>query len=172
MAHPNAYNAVRRILLGQTSVTDLLLPQGSLTGLTTAPIFALQYPRKVAGAPATGYTGHDWAALLGQQLIRMVLITPSGRVASGGDTTRAPWSRPRMDVQSFGRTDDDAMIVHLAIEAVLKDLSNARAVLSTGTVLIRDVTIEGGPLSFPDPDTEAPEVVGIYAASLIEEFVA
>jgi hypothetical protein len=169
---PNAYNAIRRILLGQTSVTTLLLPQTALTGLTTAPIFALEYPRKVAGAPSTGYTGHDWAALLTQRQIRMVLITPSGRVASGGDTTRAPWSRPRFDVQCFGRTDDDAMVVHLAVEAFLKGLSNARAVMSTGTALIRDVTTEGGPISFPDPETEAPEVVGIYAASLIEEFVA
>lgn len=172
MTMPNAYNAIRAILLGQASITSLLLPQAALSGLATAPIFTGEYPRKVASAPATGYTGHDWATLLQQQQIRMVLITSSGRVASGGDSTRAPWSRPRMDIQCFGRTEDDAMIVHLAIEAYLKSLSNARATLTGGVAVIRDVTIEGGPISFPDPITECPEVVGIYAASAIEEYVA
>lgn len=170
--NPDPYAAMRRILLNQASITGLLLPQTSLAGLTTAPIFALSYPRKVTGAPATGYTGHDWAALLNQKAIRMVLITASGRVTSGGDRSRAPWSRPRMDIQSFGRTPGDAMTVHLAVEAFLKALSDERAVLSGGSALIRDCTVEGGPLSFVDPDTDAPEVVGIYAASFVEQFVA
>lgn len=172
MTMVNPYNAMRRVLLNQTSITALLLPQGALTGLATAPIFALSYPRKVTNAPATGYTGHDWAALLNQKAIRMVLITPSGRVASAADNSRAPWSRPRMDIQCYGRTEDDAMTVLLAVEEYLKALSNERAVLSTGTALIRDVTIEGGPLEFPDPDTDAPIATGIYAPSVIEAHVA
>ena len=77
-----------------------------------------------------------------------------------------------MDVQCFGRTEDDAMTVWLAVEAWAKALSNVRSVLTGGTALIRDCTVEGGPLPFPDPQTEAPEVVGIYAPSFIEEFVA
>lgn len=172
MSRPNPYDATRRFLLGQGSVTSLLLPQASIPNLTVAPIFALRYPRQVAGQPQTSVLGHDWSALLHRQAVNLVLITPSGRVASGGDSTRAPWSRPRMDVQCFGRTEDEAMAIHLEIEAVLKALSNARAQLSTGTALIWDVTVEGGPLGFPDPETGAPEVVGIYAASFAEEFVA
>lgn len=172
MTMPSPYNAIRRLLLGQVSITTLLLPQTPLAGLLTAPIFAGDYPRKAAGAPSSSLLGYDWAALLTQRSIRLVLITPSGRVASGGDSTRAPWHRPRFDVQCYGRTDEDAMTLHLAIEAYLKDLSNGRAILTAGTALVRDVTVEGGPISFPDPDTEAPEVVGIYAASFIEEFVA
>lgn len=168
----NAYNAVRRILLDTDEVVDELLPQDALPGLLTAPIFALRYPRLVPGQPQTGYAGHDWAALLHQQAIRMILITPSGRVPSGGDSTRAPWSRPRMDVQCFGRTEDEAIDLWLVVERVLKQVSNARAALSGGVVLVRDLTIEGGPIEFPDPDTEAPEAVGIVAASVIEEFVA
>ncbi len=173
MAVPDPYAAMRKILLGEASITTLLLPQSALTGLTVAPIFALSYPRKVAGAAVTGYTGHDWAALLNQKAIRMVLITASGRVTSGGDASRAPWSRPRMDIQSFGRTEGDAMTLHLTIEAFLKQLANKRAALTGGSALIRDCTIEGGPLGpFPDPETDAPEVVGIYAASFVEQFVA
>ena len=168
----DSYHAMRRVLIDEDSIADLLLPQDALPSLSEPPVFAHQYPRHVAGAPATGYTGHDWAALLTQRAIRLVLITASGRVASGGDTTRAPWSRPRMDIQVYGRTEADAMAVHLAIEAFLKGLSNVRASLTGGVALIRDVTIEGGPIPFPDPDTEAPVVVGIYAASAIEEFVA
>lgn len=166
------YAAMRRILLDQASITSLLLPQTALPSLATAPIFVLGYPRKVAGAAQTGYTGHDWAALLNQKAIRMVLITASGRVASGGDSSRAPWSRPRMDIQCYGRTESDAMAVHLAIEEYLKSLSNARASLAGGTSLLADVTIEGGPIVFPDPDTDAPIVTGIYAASAAELAVA
>lgn len=168
----NPYNALRRAMLDETSITSLLLPQTSLPSLATAPIFAHRYPRKVAGAPATGYTGHDWSDLLKQKAIRLVLITASGRVTSAADTTRAPWSRPRMDVQVYGRTEDDAFTVLLAIEEFLKGLSNVRAVLSNGTALIRDVTIEGGPVEFPDPDTDAPIASGIYAPSMIEVSVA
>lgn len=172
MAVPDPYAAMRRILLDEESLTDLLLPQSSLTGLTVAPIFALSYPRKVAGAPATGYTGHDWAALLNQRAIRMVLITASGRVASVGDNSRVPFSRPRMDIQCYGRSESDAMTVHLAIYGFLKDMANARASLTGSTALLYDVTIEGGPLAFVDPVTEAPEVVGIYAATAAELSVA
>lgn len=172
MAMPDPFAAMRQVLLGESSITSLLLPQAALPGLLVAPIFALGYPRKVAGQPATGYTGHDWAALFNQKAIRAILITSSGRVASGGDASRAPWSRPRMDLQFYGRTEADAMAVYLATEPVLKALSNRRAVLSGGTALLRDVTVEGGPLIFPDPETDAPIVTGIYAPSFIEEFVA
>src|SRR5688500_16648690 len=164
MAIPNPYDAMRRVMLNQAAITSLLLPQTALAGLATAPIFSGEYPRKVTNAPATGYTGHDWAALLNQKLIRLVLITASGRVASGGDSSRAQWSRPRMDVQVYGRTASDAMSVLLEIEAVLKALGQARAALTAGTALIHDVTVEGRPISFPDPDTDAPIATGIYAA--------
>lgn len=172
MTAANPYNALRVIMLGEASITSELLPQAALPNLATAPIFVGRYPRKREGVAQTAYEGHDWAALLHQQAIKMILITASGRAASGGDTTRAPWSRPRMDVQAFGRDEDEALGLLLIVEAFLKELSNARAALATGTVLIRDVTVEGGPIEFPDPETEAPEAVGIYAASAIEEFVA
>lgn len=171
MTMPDPYHAWRRLLLDRSSITDLLLPQDSLPSLATAPIFAYGYPRKVAGDPATGYTGHDWAALLKARAVRMVLITPSGRVRSGGDTSRAAWSRPRADVQCYGRTESEAGQLRQAIEEYLKQVSRVRAVLSTGTALIHDVTVEGGPISFPDPETDAPVEVGIYAASVAEEFV-
>lgn len=168
----NPYNAMRRILLDESTVTSLLLPQTALPSLATAPIFAGNYPRKVESAPLTGYTGHDWAALLTQHAIRMILITPSGRVASGGDESRAPWSRPRMDIQFFGLDEDDAISGLLTVERFLKGVSNVRATLTGGTALIRDVTVEGGPIAFPDPTTEAPEAVGIYGVTFIEEAVA
>jgi len=169
---PDPYKAMRVVLLGQASITSLLLPQAQLPTLAVAPIFAYKYPRKVPGQPLTGYTGHDWAALLNQLAICLVLITPSGRVQSGGDTTRAQWSRPRMDIQVYARTESEAMDIHLAIEEFLKGLSNARATLADGVASIRDVTIEGGPIEFPDPDTDAPIVTGIYAASFAEQYVA
>ena len=167
------YAAMRRILLAEPSITSRLLPQDALPNLATAPIFALGYPRKVADAPQTGYTGHDWNALLQARAIRMVLITASGRVGSGGDDSRAPWGRPRMDVQCYGRSEGDAMALHLVIEAFMKQLDNARAVITAGTARIADVTVDGGPIGpFPDPDTEAPIVTGIYAASAIGVTVA
>lgn len=167
------YAAMRRILLAEASITSLLLPQTALPSLATAPIFALGYPRKVVGDPLTAYTGHDWNALLKAKAIRMVLITASGRVTSGGDSSRAPWSRPRMDIQCYGRTEGDAMTVHLTIEAFLKGLEDARATLTAGVVRIADVTVDGGPIGpFPDPDTAAPIVTGIYAASAIGVTVA
>lgn len=172
MSVPNDIAATRSILLAQSSITDLLLPQDAIPNLTTAPIFALAYPRYVSGAAQTGYTGHDWAALLNQQAVRIVVIRPSGRINSGADSSRAPWSRRRQDIEVYGRTESDALVVLDAIEAFLKSVSNARAVLSGGTARIADYTVEGGPLQFPDPVTEAPEAVGTYGASFIEEFVA
>lgn len=172
MSVPNDIAATRSILLAQASITDLLLPQDAIPSLAVAPIFALGYPRKVTGAPQTGYTGHDWAALLNQRAIEMVLITPAGRVHSGGDDSHAPWSRARLDVQVYGRTYGAASSVHWAIYEYLKALTRVRAVLDGDTALLHDVTVEGGPISFPDPDTEAPVMVGTYAASVAEEFVA
>lgn len=172
MSQPNAYNATAAVLRGAAPISALLKPQTALPNLVTVPVFALNYPRLDPAQPQTRLDGHDWATLLHQKVIRMILITPSGRVASGGDSTRAPWGRPRMDVQAFGRTDNDAMELLLEALAYLKQVSNAHAVLSGGTVRFGDYTIEGGPIEFPDPETEAPEAVGIVAASLIEEFVA
>ena len=165
MATPNPYDAIRRLLLNETSVTSLLLPQAKLPSLAVAPIFAFEFPRKTAQQP------YDFAALLAQRTIKLLLVTPSGRVPSGGDTSRAPWHRPRFDLQSFAETYDEAMKVLAAAEAYLKDLSRDRAALTGGYALVHDVTIEGGPISFADPDTDCPVVVGIYAASVAEQFV-
>lgn len=172
MSTPDPITAQRLLLLSEASVTALLLPQAALPSLATAPIFAYEYPRRRPGDALTGYTGHDWSALLHQRAIDLVLITPSGRIDSGGDSTRAPWSRVRFDVQTYGRTDVTASAVHWAIYEFLKEVSNRRAILSAGHAPIRDVTIEGGPISFPDPTTECPVMVGIYAATVVEEYVA
>jgi hypothetical protein len=172
MTTPDPYHVMRVALLGEASVTGLLLPQASLPTLAVAPIFAYRYPRKVAGAPLTGSTGHDFADLLHRREVALVVIRPSGRVPSGGDTSRAQWSRPRMDIEVMARTDSQAMAIHLAIEAFLKALLSQRVTLAAGVALLYDVTVEGGPIDFDDPETEAPEVVGIYAASVAEVFVA
>jgi hypothetical protein len=169
---PDPYAALVKAMSAEDSITDLLLPQAALPGLTVPPIFALSYPRKEAGVPAGDVRSFDWTALLQARAIRMLLISPSGRVPSGGDTSRAPWSRPRFDVLSYGPTYSAASAAHWAVYAFLKDLSRVRAVLSSGTALIHDATVEGGPISFPDPDTDSPVMVGIYAASMAEEFVS
>lgn len=171
MTVPEPFAAIRGVLLGEATVTDLLLPQDALPSLAIAPIFAYEYPRLDPSAPQTAYTGHDWAALLHQRAIEMVLITPAGRVGSDGDASRAPWSRPRFDVQTYGRTYAAAAAVHWAIYEYLKGLSNARAPLTSGTALVYDATVEGGLISFPDPETECPVLVGTYAASVAEQFV-
>lgn len=172
MTVPDPAAAARLLLLGQAPVTSLLLPQAPLPSLASAPIFAYEYPRKVAGHSQTGYTGHDWAALLTQRAIELVLVTPAGRISSGGDDSRAPWGRVRLDVQTYGRTYLSAAAVHWAIYEYFKELANARATLSSGGAAIRDCTIEGGPISFPDPITESPVMVGTYGLSVIEEAVA
>ena len=163
---PNACNAIRRVLLEESSVADLLDNQAALPSLAVPPIFAFEYPRKTAQQP------HDYAALLSQRAIRLLLVSPAGRAPSGGDTSRALWSRPRFDLLSYAPTFSLAMAVLLAAEKHLKALSRVRASLTDGTALIHDVTVEGGPISFVDPDLDCPVVVGIYAASLAEEFVS
>lgn len=173
MTVPDPATLMRRVALDQASITTLLLPQTALPGLLTAPIFAYEYPRKVAGQPASGYSGHDWSDLLTRRLIELVLITPAGRVASAADQSRAQWSRFRFDVQTYGRTFVSAAAVHWAVYEYFKSLSNVRAVLGGGTALVHDVTVEAGPISFPDPDTDGcPVMVGTYAASVAEQFVA
>lgn len=171
MTAPDPMHAIRRVLLDASSVTALLLPQAALPELTEAPIFAYEYPNKIAGQPRTNYLGHDWPALLKARQIELLLITPSGRVGSGGDTSRALWSRPRFDLQAYGRSYSRAAAVLRAAEQYLKALSRVRAVLDDGIALVHDATLEGGPIRFPDPDTDAPVVVGICAASIAEEFV-
>jgi len=164
MADP--YDAIRRVLIDESSVANLLLPQDALPGLAVPPIFAGEFPRKTAQQP------HDYAALLSQRSIKLLLVSPTGRAPSGGDTSRALWHRPRFDLLSYGPTFHEAMTVHLAAEAELKDLFRRRASLTGGYALVHDVAIEGGPISFVDPDTDCPVVVGIYAASVAEEFVS
>ena len=169
MTVPDPAAAMRLLLLGEDTVTDLLLPQAALPTLATPPIFAYEYPRKDATKPQTEYGGHNWAALLQARSIELVLITAAGRVNSGGDLSRAPWSRVRLDVQTYGRTYMSASAVHWAIYEYLKALGQAHATLSGGTAPIRDVTIEAGPISFPDPITESPVMVGTYAATVVEQ---
>jgi hypothetical protein len=173
MTVPDAAVIGRLALLGESSVTSLLLPQAGLPSLASAPIFAYEYPRKVTGAPLTGYTGHDWVNLLKNRAIEMVLVTVSGRVNSSADTTRSPWGRVRLDVQTYGRTYLSAAAVHWAIFDYFKNLHRERVTLSGGTALIHDLTVEGGPISFPDPETDGcPVMVGMYAATVAEEYVA
>lgn len=166
MSPPDGLFTVRRALLDESSITDTLLPQSALPGLAAAPIFAYEYPRKSASQP------HDYAALLASRAIRMLLLMPSGRRPSVGDRSRAPFGAPRFDLWSFGRTMSDATVAYWAAYEFLKELSRVRAVLSTGTALIHDVVIEGGPISFLDPDTDAPVVLGTYSVDLAEEYVA
>ena len=173
MTIPDAAVMGRLALLGESSVTSLLLPQAQLPSLATAPVFAYEYPRKVTGAPLTGYTGHDWASLLKNRAIEMVLVTVSGRVDASADSTRSPWGRVRLDVQTYGRTYLAAAAVHWAIYEFFKNVHRTRVTLSGGTALIHDLTIEGGPLSFPDPDMDGcPVMVGIYGMTVAEAFVA
>jgi hypothetical protein len=73
---------------------------------------------------------------------------------------------------AYGRSEFAAMRLLLTAEEFLKNLSQRRAVLPDGTALVYDVTVEGGPIPFPDPDTEAPVAVGIYAATVAEQFVS
>ena len=172
MNEPDAYNAIRRVLLDEETVTDLLLPQDALTGLTSPPIFGYEYPRQDPAAAATSYLGHDWAALLKARVVKLLVVSPSGRVPSGGDTSRALWSRPRFDLLSYAPTYSLAMQVLLTAEKYLKSLSRVRAQLTGGYALVHDVTVEGGPIRFVDPDVDCPVAVGIYAASFAEEWVA
>lgn len=166
MTFPDPYAAVRLALIGEPSVATLLLPQTSLPGLATPPVFALEYPRKTTEQP------HDYAALLKARSIKLLLISPSGRAGSPADDSRALWSRPRFDLLAYAQTFGEAARLHWAAYAYLKQLSRVRAATSTGIALIHDVTVEGGPVEFNDPDTDAPVVVGIYAMSVAEEFVA
>lgn len=166
IAPPDPLAIIRSALLGATTVTDVLLPQASLPSATTAPIFAYEYPRKSASQP------FDYAALLASRSIRLVLLMPAGRRPGQGDASYAPIQAPRFDVWSFGRSRGDATVAYWAVYAFFKNLSRVRAEISTGTTLLHDVVVEGGPLSFNDTDTDAPVVLGTFSADVSEEYLA
>ena len=166
MTAPDPINAVRLALLGQSSITSLLLPQTALPGLATAPIFGYEYPAK------TAQQTHDYAALLAAKLIRLVVISPAGRRRMAGDRGYAPIGSVRFDVLSYGRSKSDAAVAHWAIYEYLKELDRASVTMTAGIALIHSVVVEAGPIAFTDQDTMTPVVAGTYAAAVAEEFVA
>lgn len=143
---PDPMHAVRVWLLAQTGIANL----------TDDRVYAYQVPRAVTDA------GMSRAILL---------VRPSGRSPSVGDRSRALIGRPRFDVFSYGETADEAAVLHWLAYELLKDLSRARVALADGDALIHDVVVEGGPLHFNDPDSDAPVVVGVYSADIAEEFL-
>ena len=162
---PDPVNAVRLALLGQSAITSLLLPQTALPGLATAPIFGYEWPAK------TAQQTHDYTALLGQRVIRLVVISPAGRRPMQ-DAGYAPIGAPRFDVLSYGRTKSDAAVAAHAIHEYLRQLDRARVVMTAGDALIHSAIVESGPIAFTDQDTNTPVVSYTYSAAIAEEFVA
>lgn len=160
VAAPDAVNAVRAALLADATVRA-----AAEIGVTGNAIFAYEYPAKTAGQPI------DYAAELSARTRRLVLLKPAGRRRLQ-DQGYALIGAPRFDVWNYGRSGNDAAALHWITYAFLKDLADARVTLSGGVVSIRSVLVEAGPIDFIDPDTNAPVVVGTYAAPVAEEFVA
>lgn len=157
---PDVPNAIRALMFA-----DATVKAAAETGATGNAIFAYEYPAKTATQTI------DYAAQLAAKARRLIVIQPAGRKPLQ-DQGYALIGAPRFDVWNYGRTKSDAAALYWITHAFLKDLANARATLSGGVVSIRSVTVEAGPFPITDQDTNAPVVVGTYAAVAAEEFVA
>lgn len=160
VAAPDPLNALRAMM-----AADATVKAATEVGVTGNAIFAYGYPAKTAQQPI------DYAAELSAHTRRLVLLRPAGRkpMQTQGN---ALIGAPRFDVWNYGRTASDAAALYWITHAFLKDLADERVTLSGGLVSVRSVTVEAGPFSFTDQDTNAPVMVGTYAAVAAEEFVA
>ena len=143
---PDAMNAIRRGLLDQTEIADAAEDR----------IYAYKIPRAVVDG------GLERA---------IILVRPSGRSPSVGDRSRALIGRPRFDLWHYGASVDEAGALYWLTYEWLKELSRVRVALTDGDALIHDAVVEGGPLHFDDPDSDAPVVMGVYSADVAEEYL-
>lgn len=133
-----------------------LANQSAVSTPTEGRVYAYRVPRHVVD---------------GGLLRKILLVRPSGRSPSVGDRSRALIGRPRFDLWAYGETEDEAFALLWAAHELLKELSRERVELADGDALLHDVVVEGGPLSFDDPDSDAPVALGVYSADIAEEYL-
>lgn len=144
---PDPYHTIRTYLLGQTGISTM----------TSSRVYAYKIPRQVVDGGLSR---------------SILLVRPSGRSRSVGDYSRALIGRPRFDLWCYGATEDEAFALLWLAHELLKELSRERVELQGGDALLHDVVVEGGPLSFDDPDSDAPVALGVYSADIAEEYLA
>lgn len=89
------------------------------------------------------------------------IVVKRNGVASGiGASDRIEWTRARIDVFAYGRTDYEAEQVGLSAHHALKRF-NGGSVVGDG-VLVRTITHTAGPIQIEDPDTGWPALIYTY----------
>jgi len=103
----------------------------------------------------------------GQTILQTVVVRDSGTEGSVGDNSRVGWSRPRVDVFSYGGTPREAKALDLACYRALKQMVPN----TQGTCRLQDATLLTGSIFLREEDTHWPLVFRSYAVAVAEDAV-
>lgn len=95
---------------------------------------------------------------------KSIVIRRSGGGPSVGDSSRIPWSLPRMDVFSYGETPYQASRVDLAAYRALKQMTPHKR----GTCRLVDAQLSAGPIDLREQETPWPLVWRSYLVGAVE----
>ena len=91
-----------------------------------------------------------------------VVVNHAGGGSLGpGARSRAPWVVTRLDIQSYGKTPEEASILHWWVYRRLTTMG--REVWAN--TLLQDAVVSGGPIPSRDSNTDWPFMLGVYDLS-------
>ena len=103
----------------------------------------------------------------GQTIQQTVVIRRSGSAGSVGDNSRIRFSKPRVDVFSYGETPYQAGVLDLAVFDALKQMVPN----TQGVCRLYDASLLTGPITSREQDTQWPLVFRSYAVATAEQAV-
>ncbi len=103
----------------------------------------------------------------GETILQTVVIRDSGAEGSVGDASRVGWSKPRVDVFSYGETPFRAKALDLACYRALKQMVPN----TQGSCRLQDATLLTGAVFLREEDTHWPLVFRSYAVAVAEDAV-
>lgn len=100
------------------------------------------------------------AAIVDQMPAAAIVVKRNGSPIGIGANDRIEWTRARVDVFCYGRTDYEAERVGLSAHHALRRFAGSGAI--GDGILVRSVTHSAGPIQIEDPDTGWPALIYTY----------
>jgi hypothetical protein len=100
------------------------------------------------------------ARVVGQMPTSAVVVKRNGITTGIGSADTIEYTRARIDVFSYGRTDAEAERVALSVHHAVKQFPGSRLV--GDGILVRSVTHTAGPIQIEDPETGWPTIIYTY----------
>ena len=126
-----------------------------------AVIAILQEHSRVGDLVDTRICGAKLSAEVSAVMPTTAIVVKRNGVGTGiGVSDRMEWTRARIDVFAYGRTDYEAERVGLSAHHALKRFTGSQTVGSG--ILVRSITHSAGPIQIEDPVTGWPALIYTY----------